>query len=221
MIRTRIGDALLICGDNAAILPGLPRSAAVVTDPPYGIGYNRGGGSGRGRHNRRPIWANIQGDDRPFDPAILLTFQSVVLFGANHFAKRLPDGGSWGAWDKRGGGRGPDDSFSDVEFWWSNRPGKSRVISYLWKGVCQAGEKGERRSHPTQKPVAVMRFLIEKLTPSGALIVDPFMGSGATALACHQLGRPFVGVEIDPTYHASACERLQRAHDAAPIKEAA
>ena len=221
MIRTRIGDALLVCGDNAAILPGLPRTAAVVTDPPYGIAFRRGTGGKGIRQRRRNEWPAIVGDERPFDPSALLGFDTAVLFGANHYHDRLPLGGSWHAWDKAGNGRGPDDTFADVEFAWCNRPGKARVINYLWKGICQDGEKGERRTHPTQKPVAVMRFLIGKLTPPGALIVDPFMGSGATALACHQLGRPFVGVEIDPTYHASACERLQRAHDAASIEEAA
>lgn len=201
-----IGDALMIQGDCLEVMPALGRVDAVVTDPPYGIGYVKGSG-GKGKHTVRNI-APIHGDFEPFDPTTWLDFDEVILWGANHFAARLPHG-RWMAWDKLAGVASYD-SFSDVEFAWAKGRGKDRIFSHLWKGICKASEKGgKERWHPTQKPIALMRWCLEQI--KGQTILDPFMGSGTTGFAAIQLGRKFIGIELDPDYFEIACKRVEEA----------
>ena len=203
----QIGDARLILGDCLEILPTLPKVDAVITDPPYGIGYSKGTG-GKGNHTRRNIEA-IAGDDAPFDPSPWLAWP-CIMWGANHYSGRLPHG-RWLAWNKLGTLE-PWDSFSDVEFAWQNQRGADRIFNLLWKGICQ-GEKddGGSRGHPTQKPVALMKWCLG-FVPDAQTILDPFMGSGTTGVACAQLGRKFIGIEIEPKYFDIACRRMERAY---------
>lgn len=187
-----IGDATLYLGDCREILPTLDGISAIVSDPPYGISYKKGTG-GRGKHTVRNIDA-VVGDDTPFDPSAFLAFDHVILWGANHFAQRLPHG-RWLAWDKLAG-LAAFDSFSDVEFAWVKGRGKDRIFSHLWKGICKASEKGQgkERWHPTQKPIALMTWCIEM---TQGVVCDPFMGSGTTGIAAIQCGRKFVGIETE------------------------
>ena len=207
-----IGGAELWHGDCREILPVL-EACAVVSDPPYGIGYAKGAG-GKGCHsfaadgNRNR--ERIIGDDAPFDPAHLLGFDPVVLFGADHFAQRLPRG-RWLVWDKLGGKDGWD-SFSDIEVAWHNRPGAARIFRLMWKGLCQGAgkDKGTKRTHPTQKPVALMEWCI-KHAGNPETVCDPYMGSGTTGVACMNLQRQFIGIEREPKYFDIACRRIDDA----------
>ena len=202
-----IGNATLYLGDCREILPSLPKVDAVITDPPYGIAYAKGAG-GKGKHNVRNIEA-IAGDAEPFDPAPLLEFADAIMWGANHYAARLPHG-RWIAWDKLAGMEAFD-SFSDVEFAWHKGRGKDRIFSHLWKGICKASEKGigKERYHPTQKPIALMEFCIGQIADQALAIVDPYMGSGTTGVACVNMGRSFTGIEIEPRYFDAACKRIE------------
>ncbi len=207
--KEQIGPHTMYLGDCREILPTLGKVGAVVTDPPYGIAYKRGAG-GKSIHsmgNSRNNCASIVGDSEPFDPAPWLAFDNVIMWGANHYAARLPHG-RWLAWNKLGSME-PWDDFSDVEFAWQNKRAADRIFSHLWKGLCQAG-RGERRFHPTQKPVSLMRWCIEQL-PNAQTILDPFMGSGTTGVACVKMGRKFIGVEIDEGYFDIACKRIEEA----------
>ena len=189
-------------------LLGAPKGWALITDPPYGIAYRKGAG-GKGRHSVRNIEA-IEGDTEPFDPSPFLGFDDVILWGGNHFAARLPHG-RWLAWDKLAGM--PEfDSFSDVEFAWRKGRGKDRVFNHLWKGICKGSEKGggKERWHPTQKPIELMRWCIQQT--EARTILDPFMGSGTTGVACVKLGRKFIGIEIDSGYFDIACKRIRDAY---------
>jgi site-specific DNA-methyltransferase (adenine-specific)/modification methylase len=206
-IRTLIGDATLYLADCRDVLPTLSGIDAVVTDPPYGISYQKGRG-GKGKHTVRNIEA-IAGDDEPFDPTPFLGFSDVVLWGANHYAAHLPHG-RWMAWDKLASVR-EFDSFSDVEFAWRSGRGKDRIFSHLWKGICKDSEKGgKERWHPMQKPIALMEWCINSL-PDAHTILDPFMGSGTTGVACVRMGRSFIGIEIEPRYFDIACRRIEEA----------
>lgn len=215
-----IGDCRLILGNCLDVLPLLGKVDAVVSDPPYGIGYQRGKGgagwktAGGKRAARRDSDSNdlsIHGDDVPFDPTPFLGADDVILWGANHFAARLPHG-RWLAWDKLAG-LAAFDNFSDVEFAWRNGRGKDRVFSHLWKGLLQDQKGGSReaRQHPTQKPVALMKWCIG-FVADDRVIVDPYMGSGSTGVACVNLGRKFIGIEIDDGYFDIACERIRKAY---------
>ena len=209
------GTVTLYLGDCLEILPTLePASVdAVVTDPPYGIAYKKGaGGSVSGYKSRKVDQRNCEaiiGDDKPFDPGPWLTFPIVFLWGADHFSQRLPHG-RFVAWDKLDG-KESWDSFSDVEFAWHNKRGAARIIRYVWKGMCQGNgeDKGTTRDHPTQKPVKVMRWSIEQAgVVDGGLVLDPYMGSGTTGVACVRIGRRFIGIELEPKYFAIAKRRI-------------
>jgi DNA modification methylase len=199
-----IGEGVtLYLGDCREILPTLPKVDAVVTDPPYGIAHVKGTG-GKGKHDRRNI-APIHGDDKPFDPAILLSFPNVLMWGADHYAARLPRG-RWLVWDKLDG-LASYDSFSDVEIAWHSKPGAARLFRHLWKGICQASEKDGTREHPTQKPVALMRWCLEQVGQAET-ILDPYMGSGTTGVALVKRGGRFIGIEIEEKYFDIACRRI-------------
>jgi len=213
----RIGEGVtLILGDCREYLH--LKVDAVVTDPPYGIGYIHGGG-GKGKHTRRNVRAII-GDNAPFDPAPWLSFPVVVMFGADHFAQRVPEG-RWLVWDKLAGMQSFD-NFSDVEIAWLNQKGASRIFPFLWKGICQQGDNAGGRVHPSQKPVPVMAWLMEQAdVPHGATVLDPYMGSGTTGIACIRTGRKFIGIERDPEYFETACNRIRRELEAGTFDFAA
>ena len=205
----------LFCGDAREILPLLPvgPNTAIVSDPPYGIGHVHGGG-GKGKHNRRNHSMPIHEDGGDFDPAFLIDAAPVViLWGADHYSSRLPHG-AWMAWDKLDHVPAYD-NFSDVEFAWCNWRGKSRMFKYLWKGICQAGEKDVMRLHPTTKPVALMSWCVQladaRMKPGRAeTIIDPFAGSGTTGRAAKDLGRKSILIEIDERYCEIAARRMRQ-----------
>lgn len=195
-------------GDCLEVLPTLMGFDAIVSDPPYGISFQKGAG-GLGIHpgrvrNLKPI----HGDDSPFDPSPWVGFP-CVLFGANHYYTRLPDGGTFHTWDKSRG-VGPADSFSDAEYIWTPTRRKSEVFRYLWKGVLQDGEKGAPKYHVSQKPVALMQWCLH-FVPDATHILDPYMGSGSTGVASIYAGLRFTGVEIDGENFDIACRRIEAA----------
>ncbi len=212
-----IGDCTLYLGDCLDVLPTLAAGSvdAVVTDPPYGIrhvhdGCGRNGAHPTGRRNTTPVI----GDDKHFDPLPLLKFRNVLMWGASHYASRLPDKGRWLAWDKLDGMK-VRDSFSDVEFAWHSLKGSSRIFHYRWKGLAcvKANESGGRRWHPTQKPVGLMKWCLEQAkVPPGGTVLDPFAGSFTTAVACIQTGRRFIGCELSPEYFAIGVKRIEKAY---------
>jgi DNA modification methylase len=205
-IETIAEGVTLYLGDCREILPTLGKVDAVVTDPPYGIGFQKGtGGNGVGANRN---YDKITGDDTPFDPTPLLCWPAII-FGGNHFYARLPDGGTFHIWDKAAGTTLVD-SFSDCEFVWTSWRRKSEVCRYLWKGTLQAGEKGVPKFHVSQKPIEVMRWCLGFL-PDAQIILDPFMGSGTTGVAAVKLGRKFIGIEIEPKYFDIACRRIEEA----------
>lgn len=212
--REVIGDCTLYLGDCLEVLPSLSSDLDVVSDPPYGINHVKGSGGGRGaasKGTKRNIMA-IAGDAAPFDPAHLLHYDNVLIWGADHYAARLPaDQGRWLAWNKLDDMESFD-SFSDVEFAWHSRKGAARIFSFKWKGIAsvKAGEE-LARSHPTQKPITLMKWCLVQAGGSRP-ILDPYMGSGTTGVACVHSGRPFVGIEIDEGHFETACKRIRDAY---------
>ena len=226
-----IGNATLYRGDCLELLAaGLLQCDALVADPPYGIGFKHSGHASKpedhvdatgGRRKAGGATAHskttkIHGDDKPFDLLPWLYAEKMLFWGADHFRAQLPTGGSLLCWDKSLG-RGPNDSFCDAEYAWTNVIRISRnVHRQLWKGFCGSGAdrtgKGKPRYHVSQKPRELMRWCIEslKLAPD-SLILDPFMGSGSTGIAALSLGHRFVGCEIDEGHFEIACKRLTEA----------
>lgn len=210
--------ATLYLGDCREVAALLDPVGAIVSDPPYGMDF----GHSRSRKNRVSAlawapgtesqdrgWSDVIGDDGPFDPAPWLQHPQVILFGANHYSDRLPAATGWRVWDKRDG-TAPD-NHSDCELIWTNLGGPVRLWRQLWRGVVRAGEDNAANSpkyHPCQKPIELMRWLVDQTT--GA-VKDPYMGSGTTGVAAVEAGREFVGAEVDPAYFQAACERIDRA----------
>lgn len=189
----------------------LSKTDAVVTDPPYGIGHPCNY-SQRKRGALAPCndYPNVIGDDKPFDPAAVISLNvPTILWGANHYADKLPTSGGWLVWDKDR----PDSlDQATCELAWTNCVKGVRRYRYLWNGMMRAGERGENY-HPTQKPVALMRWVLTLrwLPGNGATVLDPYMGAGSTGVACVLTGRRFIGVEIDPGYFAIAVKRITTA----------
>ena len=203
-------------GDCREILPGLPKVDAVITDPPYGIAWNtdysaiknssrtviRPSLSAGGHRKSYPA---IKGDDGPFDPSPWLSFRTVVMWGANNFSDKLPRGG-WLIWDKRDLSGGC--FMSEAEGAWTNQVNSVRIFSHCWQGFSRASENSEHY-HPTQKPVALMAWCIQKSKAEGT-ILDPFMGSGTTLVAAKNLGRKAIGIEIEEKYCEISAKRLSQ-----------
>ena len=200
-----IGDARLACGDCLDILPEIGKVDAVVADPPYGISYQHGGRA-RGRLMGTD-GMSIIGDDIPFDPIPWLRWP-CLFWGAEHFKNRLPDGGRWLVWNKRRPSVVRDQGC--VENAWVSTPGVTRIFHHVWDGADMGSERGER-VHSNQKPVALMEWCLGFL-PDARTILDPYMGSGTTGVACAKLGRKFIGVEIEEKYFQIACRRIEEAY---------
>lgn len=223
------GNVKLYLGDCMDILPTLAGIDAVISDPPYGMDWNTdstrfSGGQvptdrtrrlARGIIDGRDDWGAIAADDHPFDPAPWMQYPRCVLFGANHYAARLPVG-TLLIWLKK------DDHLfgtflSDAEVAWM----KGGHGVYAYRQTFTARTKAKQAhgtagydlqpAHPTQKPVELMAWCMDRAkVPPGATVLDPYMGSGSTGIACIRTGRGFVGIEKDPSHYATALERIQR-----------
>lgn len=205
-----IGNATLYLGDCLEILPHLPKVDAVITDPPYGIGRDKGfeGFGGFGEPIARTRYEGEWDNQRPSAAhfaAMLAAAPSQVVFGGNFFADVLPVGNHWIVWDKLN----TMPTFGDCELAWTNIKRNSvKKVTVEYNGLLG---KEQERQHATQKPIAVMAYCVTNYTKAGQTVADPFMGSGTTGVACMNLGRHFIGIEIEPKYFDIACERIENA----------
>jgi DNA modification methylase len=205
-----IGDCTLLLGDCLEVVPTLGKFDAVVTDPPYGIkqaeGFSGAGGFSRpiARRQYNGNWDDERPSAEAFE-AIKLAAPVHIIWGGQYFADLLPPMGRWLWWDKCQ----TMPSYGDGELAWTSMPAKApKKFVYSNNGL-MAREK--EREHPTQKPVAVMQWCLGFL-PDAQTILDPFMGSGTTGVACVNLGRKFTGIELDPGYFDIACRRIEEAY---------
>ena len=198
--RVQIGECTLYRADCREVLPLLPKVDAVICDPPYGIGY---------KHKEL---GGIVGDDAEFDPQPFLVAGKHIFWGANHFAGNLPNASKWLLWLKHDPGLFGKRTHAPFDLAWTDIGGSGRAIKHIWDACIREGEWfGKKNCHPHQKPVELMEWCIEQI-PDAELILDPFMGSGPTGVACVKLGRKFIGIEIDETYFDVACKRIRDAY---------
>ena len=206
-MKVQIGDATLYLGDCMDILPTLDKVYAVITDPPYGIGF-------KSSQPKAIDCGLIYGDAEPFDPSPLLLFENLVLWGGNNFANKLPIGG-WFVWDKRVSEAADKMMGSPFELAWVSNKKKYKIARIQHGGAKNADAlngdvANAARFHPTPKPVALMKWCIDQVG-NPETILDPFMGSGTTGVAAIQLGRKFIGIEREPKYFDIACKRIEQA----------
>ena len=203
-----IGDATLYLGNCLEILPTLPKVDAVITDPPYGIGEAAGNNSSRSKLAIAKDFGDARWDDAPIPhdamQAIIAAGKAAIVFGGNYY--RMEPSSCWLVWDKCNG----TNDFADCELAWTNLTTAVRRLQYRWNGMLRDGKEA-RGDHPTQKPIGVMKWCIEQCH-GAQTILDPFMGSGTTGVACANLGRKFIGIEIEPKYFEIACERIDNAY---------
>jgi DNA modification methylase len=199
----QIGDATLYLGDCREILPTIGRVDAVVTDPPYGINH------ARDRNSQKWRWRDFEGSgwdkERPtrdIFEAMLAASTHQIIWGGNYFSDMLPASSKWLIWDKCQS----EFSLADAELAWCSFDGAVRRIFYSRSRALQDGKE-----HATQKAEAVMVWSLEQLPGGCSTILDPFMGSGTTGVACARLGRRFIGVEIHEPYFDIACRRIEAA----------
>jgi len=205
MRKEIIGDCTLYLGDCLDVMPTLEPVDAVVTDPPYGMNYNTDSTRFRGdRGGNKANWGGIKGDDKPFDPSPWLKFKKAILWGSNHFSQGLPVG-TLLVWIKR---KPPafGSFLSDAEVAWKSGGHGVYCIDGPYPQSIATG-----RVHPTQKPVALMEWCLTHV-PDAQTILDPFMGSGTTGVACVKLGRKFIGIELEEKYFDIACKRIEDAY---------
>lgn len=173
----------------------------ILTDPPYGINICSSGKIGGDNRNVKAtnygiiIWDQKRIDKEYFDEMLRVS-KNQIIFGGNYYTDYLPPTPCWIVWDKDNSG-----NFADCELAWTSFKTAVRMIKYRWNGMLQGNMKNkEKRVHPTQKPLPLFKWILEKYSNEGDLICDPFLGSGTTLEACYQTGRNCIGFEIDPRW---------------------
>ena len=198
-----IGNAELWHGDCREVLPLLPAHDLLLTDPPYGIGRD-GKPPSTSSHGGHKGY-KFMGWDADAPPAWLFGLMhekaaNLIIWGANYYPQHLRPSMGWLVWDK-----GQRISQSDCELAYSTLDKALRSMTLNRAAIAQDGAV-----HPTQKPVQVMAWCLN-FAADAQTVLDPFMGSGTTGVACAQLGKSFTGIEREREYFDIACERIARA----------
>jgi len=202
--ETELGK--LYHGDCLEILPELEQVSLCLTDPPYGIGWDKRptwGTSNKGKVTEygKQIW-----DSSPISKEQIETIykksNNQIIFGANHFVEILKNSSCWIVWDKDNTG-----NFADCELAYTSFATAVRKFKWRWNGMLK--EAPETRYHPTQKPVGLFMQILEKYSERHHTILDPFLGSGTTAIACERLNRRWIGIEKELKYVEIAAKRIE------------
>jgi site-specific DNA-methyltransferase (adenine-specific) len=178
-----------------------------IVDPPYGIGANKMqlGNGKRKIYRGKDDW-DKQPPSEEYFKELFRVSKNQIVWGANHFISRMPlDSRCWIFWDKGTG----DNDFADGELAWTSFKSPVRKYFKSWVGA-NAKEKQEHdRIHPTQKPIALYKWLLKNYANEGDKILDTHVGSASSLIACHDYGFEYIGFEIDPDYYKAAKERLE------------
>ena len=201
--ETELGK--LYHGDCLEIMPHLEPVDLVLTDPPYGINYD----SSHKKYKNGIARNNANWDKSPFDPKPILSLNKpTILWGGNCFSSKLPDSPGWLCWLKTARNEAKIRQ-ADMELAWTNFIKRSQTYSLLWIGAYKGGESGQRNVHPTQKPISLMMWCI-KISKIDGIILDAYLGSGTTAVACEKLNRRWIGIEISEKYCEISANRIEK-----------
>ena len=203
-------NGVLLHGDCLDIMPEIDQVDLVLTDPPYGVNRDKGfdgfGGFGNPIERRRyesDNWDSKRPTKEIFD-VLLRSAKLSIIFGGNFFADILPLGTHWLVWDKKN----TMPTFGDAELIWTNSNRKSiKIIEHEYNGLIG---KEKHRYHPTQKPVGLFARILDKYSEPNDLVLDCFIGSGTTAIACEKLNRKWIGIEKEEKYCEIASTRLEQ-----------
>lgn len=210
----KLGEITLYNADCMDILRDMPDKAfdLAIVDPPYGIGENGAKNHSRSRCAKSKDYKPFAGLDmtpptEEYFKELLRVSQNQVIWGANHFISRIPfDSSCWVVWDKQNG----DNDFADCELAYTSFKTAVRKFTFRWHGMLQGDMKNkEVRIHPTQKPVALYKWLLTNYAKKGDKILDTHLGSGSICIACHDLGFEMTGIELDTDYYNAAVKRIK------------
>lgn len=207
-----IGDCTLYLADCSRVLPTLERMSAVVTDPPYGIGAS----AGVGKYGLMK-WsgeADLRWDDTVPSPelldAVLRAADYHIIWGVNYLP--LPPARCVLIWDK--GACFRDRYFAEAELAWTSL---NRSVKIFRRDPLARKDYHRGRDHPTQKPVPLLDWCLSLLPAGCGTILDPFMGSGTTGVACVRAGKRFVGIEREAPYFEASCRRIAEERQRPPL----
>ncbi len=211
----------IICGDCLEVMKDIPDKSVdlVLTDPPYGIniasngkvGGNKPFGNSQGKvinavDYKPQAWDKFTPSKEYFQEMMRVS-KNQIIFGGNYFIEHLHNSSCWIVWDKDNSG-----NFADCELAWTSFKTAVRKIKYRWNGMLQENMKEkEYRFHPTQKPIGLFEWILDNYSERGMTILDPFLGSGTTAIAALNTGRFFIGIEKEPKYVEIARQRVKAA----------
>lgn len=183
-----------------------------IVDPPYGIGECGDTNKSRDKLAVAKDYKAFSGNDlkAPDDTYFEQLFRvskNQIIFGANHFISKIPiDSHCWVVWDKDNGGS----DFADCELAWTSFDTAVRKFKYRWNGMLQENMKNkEIRIHPTQKPVALYEWILNRYAKGGDIILDTHVGSASSLIACYNTNHKFVGFELDKHYYELSKKRLE------------
>ena len=214
-----IGDATLYLADCMDIMRDMPDKAfdIAIVDPPYGIGadvtQNDLGGkkgftknAGTYKKYHQTNWDNETPNDEYFNELKRVS-KNQIIWGANHFSNKINQSSScWIVWDKNNGSNG----FADAELAFTTFDSAVRIFKYTWNGMIQQNMKDkEDRFHPTQKPVALYKWLLSNYAKPGDKILDTHLGSGSSRIAAYDMGFDFYATELDKDYFDAQEKRFQ------------
>lgn len=211
--KIQIKDSTLYHADCWDVFDEIGKVDIVITDPPYGIGESNKKNLSRGKLAKPTDYGFYSWDhkkiDKKYTDKIISISRHQIIFGGNYYADRFIPSSCWIVWDKQNG----DCDFADCELIYTSYDKTIRKITFKWQGMLQADMKNkEKRVHPTQKPEYVMKWIVANYTKETDLVLDPFMGSGTTGVACAAGKRRFIGVEKEKRYFDIACERIEWAY---------
>ena len=210
-----MGNHRLMCGDSTSIdavdkLMAGGKADMVFTDPPYGISIVKGGKVGGNSLAKTGTYAPVAGDDT-IDVAIeaiqvikTLSAKVEIIWGGNYYANALENSSCWIVWDKDNTG-----NFADAELAWTNQKTAVRIFKHTWNGMIKASEHGQKRVHPTQKPVILSEWCIDQYGEDCLTVLDLFGGSGSSLMACEKKKKHARMMELDPKYCDVIVKRWQ------------
>ena len=224
-----LGRHRLMCGDSTSIdaVERLMDGRAVdcvYTDPPYGISIVQGnkvggGGAFGGKKNEKADKSNVVqssnyapvANDNSIEVAVAaisviatLGAKVQIIWGGNYYAASLPNSSCWIVWDKKNSG-----NFADCELAWTNQTTAVRKFEHMWNGMVKASEHGQKRVHPTQKPIALAEWCIDNYAEECVTVLDLFGGSGSTLIACETRRKDCFVMELSAAYCDVIIKRWQ------------
>ena len=202
----------IYCGDCLDLMREMPDKSVdlVLTDPPYGIGDKLAIGGCTKRNLMMELYLNSPWEDvapsKEYFDEVFRVSKNQIICGGNYFD--LPPTRGFIVWDKVKFAS----NYSQVEYIWTSFDCISRIFKYCSNGgfVIKPEDKHE---HPTQKPLALIKWILEKYSDEGMTVLDPFMGSGTTCVACKKLGRNYIGIDKEPAYVEIARKRIERVNN--------